>query len=272
MPQLYNLMIQVQIGTKLIKEHEIEFDVVSTLSSEPDEAIVRIANLSREDRAQLEASKKNTVVTVSAGYENPGPSVLFTGNLRRIHTERQAETTYTIVEAQDSFRVRNPAQRLDKSYRKGTSLKTVINDLVRASGVSRGNINKVLNLSQFSEKYQAPYHASGQAWEQLVSIFESRDFNLTTQNNKILVSPLRQVQSRRTVALLKAGTGLIGTPSVDQDGLLTCEALMVPDIFPGTAIRVESEFVTGDYKVVKTTHKGSLYNSGARLTIEGTAL
>ena len=272
MPRLFDRRIELQVGPLKITDHEVQFDVQSTLTSDPNEATVHIYNLKEEDRKKVESTPKNAQLQIRAGYADPGPVGIYTGNTKRVFTERNGPDIITTVESADSFAARSPDLRLDKSYAAGSNLRTVVQDLVAACQAKIGNIGVVFGDAKFIERFDAPYHASGPAWDQLVKIVQSRDYTITTQGGVLQLitrrPPPNLSQLSRTAPLLSPTTGLIGTPSIDEEGVLTASCLMRPGILPGSIISLQSEFVSGTFRVTSTVHKGSLYGQEFGVDIE----
>jgi hypothetical protein len=75
-----------------------------------------------------------------------------------------------------------------------------------------------------------------------------------------------------TATLLTPSTGLVGTPSIDVGGILTAQALMIPDIFPGRLIVLESERLTGNYRVETCNYSGNTAGPDWYIDIEAKKL
>jgi hypothetical protein len=67
-------------------------------------------------------------------------------------------------------------------------------------------------------------------------------------------------------------TGLIGYPSVDNEGILTLVHRMLPFVQPGSPIQVDSEFVKGPFVVERAVYSGSLWGDDFNTEIEGRAI
>ena len=79
-----------------------------------------------------------------------------------------------------------------------------------------------------------------------------------------------------TAILLKEGTGLVGSPSIDHTGKnagqVLVKTLMIPDLFPGRKLRIEALDLKGDYRVEKAKYSGATRGNEWYISIEARAL
>ena len=56
--------------------------------------------------------------------------------------------------------------------------------------------------------------------------------------------------------LIDSQHGLIGSPTVNTTGLLSCKTEMIPDMFPGTKLSLNAKDVTGGFRVLSVETSG----------------
>lgn len=270
MTEAYQRAVQVTIGTTDLSRLQVEFAISAQLAAEPDTCDLRIYNLARATRGVIEQAPKHTRVSVQAGYQGQ-TSELFLGGLLRATTAREGPDVVTTVEANAGGAFRQRARRLDRGYAPGTRLSTVINDAIAATGVGRGNIDDLLTsatLDGAGSVFEHGFAASGPAWDTLTALLQSSGFELTVQSDQLRVVRKRQALPNRAVRLNKT-TGLIGVPSIDGGGTMACQSLLVPGLYPGRLVQVESAFVNGFFRIQSASYQGSLFGQEFSANLEG---
>ena len=74
MTKLFGKKIEALVGARRFTEHEISFDAKLSLSSDPDDAEIRLFNLSNSDRSEIESVDRNAQVVIFAGYKSTQPT------------------------------------------------------------------------------------------------------------------------------------------------------------------------------------------------------
>ena len=254
--------------TITIKDLNVDFDIRRTLEKEPSTLSARVFNLSSSTRAKLEESDR-LELTLSAGY---GTNVhdLFIGDLRTIRHSRQGADLESTLEAGDGEKgAKNWAR---KWFGKGASVLAIARYLVRVAQVGEGNISDLVNIN---ENYGLPstlrqgMHVRGYALDELNELCRSRGAEFSIQNNEVQIVPFNNGVSGVPVPQLTPDTGLVGTPVIDNEKVMTCECILIPNVFPGSLVDIQSEFVTGRFKVKNVDYSGSLYGSDFRMSVEG---
>jgi hypothetical protein len=272
MTELYDRRIRAVVGNREYTGFEIRFDINLSMGSDPNNGVIAMDNLSASDRKSIEDAGKDAQVVVYAGFASQGdPPAIFQGRWRRAVTERNGPALITTIEAASAYRARAYTRQLNKAYRKGTALNTVLRDLLDTLEIGDGNLQTVLNQVTLAgatgNKLLKPFAVSGPAWDSLEQILKSSGFRVTTEGDGLLVTGLNRGIDR-TAVLLNDETGLIGQPSVDKDGVLSASSLIIPNLIPGRVVRLQSEFVSGDYVVRTAKYTGSLYGSEFKVDLE----
>jgi hypothetical protein len=273
MPQLFRRRVEVIVGTTNVSELEVEFKIEADLKPSPDTATLRIHNLGRDSRGKIEAEDRGALVRVKAGFQD-SVSQIFVGELRRAFTEREDQAVVTTVEAGAGDRFRALDVRLNKSYRRGTAVSTVANNLIGYLGVGRGNVDQYLrrlDMGGVARAFSGGYTLDGNAWDRLTELFDFSGYLLTIQEQALFVAP-KDGPGQTLAILVSPGSGLYGSPSVDKKGRLTCTTAIIPGLFPGRKLKVESDFVNGTFTADKCTYTGSLFGDEYQTAVEAKPL
>lgn len=271
MARLYKRQIEILIGNRLYSEHEIQFDASLSLSSDPDEAVVKIYNLSSDARGAAETADRSKQVVIRAGYQGSDLPNIFVGRWRSAKTTREGPHLITEIEAASALQAREYGRQLNRTYRAGTRVGAIVRDLLLTLEVGEGTLaNQIdtLQLTGVGGQLNAPVSISGPAWPALVEILESNGLRVTTQGDEIVAVGVNDALSR-TAIVLSETSGLRGVPSVDKEGIVTASAAMIPGIVPGRLVQIRSELLRCQCRVNKCTYRGSLYGQDFGVTLEG---
>ncbi len=244
---------------------DVSFEIEKSTERTTNKATVKAFNLSELSRNYIEA--KGRVLTLSAGYKDVEPGVIFTGTITRPQNERQGPDIVTTMECADGEQPIRFAQ-VDISLEEGVTDLQVLEraiDELRGQGLGRGFIASFKPL-----KYTGGYCYSGSAAKLMDEICAKRDLRWSIQNG--LVQVLTKGGSTGVGAvLLSAKTGLVGFPS-KKDQIMTAKALLNPGIAPGRQVRIESRqtSLNGFYVVEKAKYVGDLKQGEFTVEIEGT--
>jgi hypothetical protein len=255
---LYERIWRVRVGDLDVTTLDIQFDIKRTLKREPNTCEVKIYNLSRENIAKLR-STNNIDIQVNAGFKSDvDPPLLFRGASRtEVYAKVDGTETVVSIKARDGGQM--PRTRINRSYDAGVPLRRVLNDLVDAMGIGRGNLDDFINDPlQTSGRTDFPegFVAAGAPYVLFDRTMRATGLRWSLQNGVIQI--LRRVPTRTIRGkLLNSQTGLIDYPTVDKNGKVTCNVLIQPGIEPGRIVRVESVFITGDFEVQEANYKGS---------------
>ena len=255
----------VTVGDVDVSALDVQFDVVKSTKSEPNTCELRIFNLSPDTRASVEAEDAPRMV-VRAGYEADGdpPPMLFTGDARRVYTEREGLDLVTTIQGSDRGRDIQTA-RISKSYNPGTAVTTVLRDAVSALGIGEGNLSEFLasySMRNGSTEFADGYVADGPARLVLDALVRAANLRWSVQNGNLQL--LQTGQALQSTALrLTPQTGLVGTPTRNYTGStaaerrkVTCQAFILAGVEPGRRLVLESENIEGSFEVRQTVYKG----------------
>ncbi len=127
---------------------------------------------------------------------------------------------------------------------------TILADLQAAANLSSdllGTLDEVV--------YEGGFVAAGQVSDLLDDVVEAAGGRWSIQDGVIQIIGADAPSSGGGV-LLKPGTGLIGSPERKDDGIQV-KSLLRPELRPGRLFKIESRFISGWYRVEKSTHTAS---------------
>jgi hypothetical protein len=270
---LFNRTVRVTIDTLLITDLDIEFSIEKDLKKAPNNADVTIYNLNPDHRAALEqlkakdkASKgtKGIPCLIEAGY-GTDYSQIFLGDLRTVETIRQGPDWQTKLTSGDGEKGAQFA-RVQLSYAAGVTNETVLRALARAMNIGEGNLSKA--VAGLKHIFPAGVTISGPAYRQLNTLAAGMGLTVTIQDSALQFQNLGKALSG-TALKLNASTGLIDSPTVDNEGVLNAKMLMIPGVRVGSLIVMDSLAVKGQYIVQKTVYAGSSFTGDFGITVQG---
>lgn len=255
------------IGTLQVRNLAMSFKVKKDLKSKPNTCELKIRNLAEAHQAQIEENP-NVAVQLEAGYES-GTSVIFIGDLRTAPTETDGTDDVTTVSSGDGEKKHKTA-RVTKSHAKGATSAVVIKSLVDAIGVSPGNSASAISAitsSGVGELFTLGTALCGSAAREMTRILRAVGYTWSIQNGALQLLTTKQTVAGSAIKVDQT-TGLIGSPSVDSDGVLSCKIQIVPDVFPGRLMVLQSKGISGQYRIEETEHTGDNYGSDWQIAVK----
>ena len=267
MATLYQRAWSAKIHTLDVSDLDLEFKIEKSIRREPNTCELRIWNLSESSRGVV-SEVRRPEIEVRAGYVTEGrPPVIFRGSARVLHTLDGVDGV-TVANGRDGGR-EYQVSRVSKAYRPGVRVITVLRDAVEALGVGFGNLNEFedLSLSNGADTFSDGYVAHGSASRVVSDILRGSGLRWSIQNGSIQI--LRRRQPLQTqAAYITKDSGLIGSPSQDEKGLVTAVVLIQPGIDPGYRVELESKHVRGTFEVRRVSYDGSTFGEPWHATLE----
>lgn len=228
---------------------EMSFEVTRSLKKSANKAKFTLYNLSADSIGALEA--KGTVVQLLAGYAD-NAALLFTGQVakRGVVSKRDGHTVTTEVEAGDG-ELDLAKTRSDLSLAPGATSAEALDLLLTKMGIGKGNVADLT-----PKAFVGGYVHAGWARDAITEICRDLGVSWSIQDGVFQALAPSAAKKGEEAVLLTASTGLIGSPTREKEGI-QATSLLQPRLKPGGLVRVESLFVTGDYKVTEVSHKGS---------------
>lgn len=255
----------VNLGPKL----DVAFSIERSLKPEPNTAEIQIWNLNADHRSQLEEAEQ-VACTVDAGYEEQ-MSLIFSGTLRTAFTMREGADLITTLTSGDGEKEYQQS-RVNISIAKATPNLSVMQQIIKSMQIGEGNLATATpQLMASPLLFPQGGVLSGSASQIMNRVAQSLGFEWSIQEGAL---QLLQTNAAlvSTATLLTPATGLIGSPSIDNEGVLTAKSLMIPDIFPGRLIVLQSERLSGNYRAEKCVYSGNTAGDDWYIDIEATKL
>lgn len=254
----------------------VTFRVEKTSSSEPNAATIGVYNLAEFSRGRIRV--KDQAVVLRAGYVDLVEHVC-AGVIKRVEHRREGVDTVTEIEIKDGGQdLLEPEFR--RSYAAGTSRRRIIEAIlstmthttagtVSAAGVA-GSISSKLS---FSTTCKLALDRLARAW----------GFEWSIQDGAVqILDPDGTIDPVELAIKLTPDTGLIGSPArTGQEGRRTTRSrtraqragakfrcLLTPSIRPGRYVLLESEFVSGAFKVQSVEHQGDTHGDDWTTEVE----
>jgi len=267
--KLFGRKIRVVVSTIEITELTMLFNVVKTLKPEPNKAELTIYNLNPSNRSKLEQMVQ-APVQIEAGYQE-GMSVLFLGDLRTAITIHQGPDYITKLSSGDGERAVKTA-RVNVSLKKGSaSADKVLEAVAKSLGVGDGNLKQALNVIKaagLADLFSEGTVIFGSAFREMNELCKSLGLSWSIQGGKLQILELKKALEGQAIKISER-TGLIGSPTVDNKGVLTCQTLLIPDVFPGRLMTLESERIQGQYRIESCQYTGDTRGQDWYIQIEG---
>lgn len=251
MTELFGRKYRLQVGSLVVEELTVEFLIKTSLKREPNTAEIKIWNLNENSRDFIEASRDR--LQFDAGHVSTGIGTIFIGDLSRATSRYEGASWVTKLEAGDG-RDRIRSSRVSGSHAPGSRVGAILRNVGSSLGVGTGNLAEIADRLTRSTTGQTTTH--GYSADVLDRLVTSEDLEWSVQRGNLQFLERGRALAGEAI-LLRAGSGLIGSPDRDKDGIVSCDAAIMPDLFPGRSVRVESRKVTGDFRCARAEYKGN---------------
>jgi hypothetical protein len=224
----------------------------------PPSAQVSVTAKAKEKAAARKKATKGIPVMIEAGYGDgldDDLSLLWLGDLRYAHSERQGPDWVTKLEAGDGEKAYQNA-RMNVSYGPKTPVDVALRAMVRALGLGEGNVEATVNrlkLAGGGTMFPQGVVLAGSVSRLLNNFARSADLEWSIQNGAVQFIDRGKALDQEAI-LVSSDTGMIDVPTVDVDGVLTVKMLLVKDIRPGRKLVVDARGVKGNYKAEKISY------------------
>lgn len=256
------------VGPLEIADLDVQFSLTRNLKSEANTGSISVWNLSGDNRKRLqELASSGVPVQLWAGYEDPGASMIFSGVLYHVDTRRDGPDLVTTIETGDQNRAGRKV--VSFSLVKGSTPEQAIRKLAKALGVSTGNLDDIVAGKVFpSGKKLGSTGFFGAAADEMTRLCRSVGLEWSIQDGALQLLPFDRPLTGQAVVLSSA-TGLVQAPTLDNEGKLTAQSLIIPGIAPGRVIKLDAEFVKGNFRIESVTYVGETAGSAWYCNIEG---
>lgn len=252
----------------------IMFDASKDLTEETNKSELKLYNLSYQTRSKIQVADMK--VEIYAGYEkNGGPVRIFTGSVIEAQTKDEGKDTITELRLSDgSTSLRDSVFSL--SYAPGTPGNRIIERIGSEMGLP-----VVFGEGATFGSFSNGYSYVGNGTEAMNEICYGSGCTWSIQNDSLQVILAGGIASNKGL-VFAPDSGLIGSPEriirsnpkPDKDtpkrqrrqaagkekpkkqAGWKIRTLLAPTVNPGDAIKVESEIITGWFRVESLKHRG----------------
>lgn len=258
---LFQRVVTLTVGEREFSDLRVSFDIQRTSRSKPNPAEIRIYGLSKETREAI--SERLTPVRLVAGYSGQAGQI-FSGQLDSVQHGKDGPTIVTTIHASDG-RAAWKSYADAKGWRAGTPWQAVIKELATSMGLAV----PPAALATITGAARGPYTVQGYAWREMDVLIAQLGLQWSIQDGSFQVVQADQA-TNESVVLLTPDSGLVGVPKFTDPKIsrvgrnrtkrrrsaVEIDALLQPEFTPGRQIRIESQTMTGDYRIDSVTHKG----------------
>lgn len=272
---LFNREVRLQVHSLKLDGFDVAFRVTRSLKKSANSAEIRVYNLSRDHRRELQGAE-DVPVRLQAGYRQQRASsegteaileqigvdtssplgVLFEGQLARAYSEREGADWVTTIESDDDARTLQTG-RATLTVGRNASLRGLLKQLAEQTGIKTGNaVQQIGRLADTRLRYGQGL--SGSAAAVLDRLLREHDREWSVQGGLLQIVPTGQ-SVRSQAVLLSPSTGLVGTPTKEPKGIVKARALLQPDLVPGRRVQLRSSTVQGYHRVYGVEFVGSSF-------------
>lgn len=264
----------IEIGGADLGEGALRFSfqIEKNIQKQPNDAEIKIYNLSAEHRALFGA--KPLHVRLDVGYDGDLER-LFVGDLRWADQQKDSVTWETVLSVGDGERAYKHAL-VNRSFKPGVSRREVANEAIRAMGLEAPA--GMEGLSGMLDQFAGGFSMEGPAHRELSRALEPTGAEWSVQDGRLQVLRDGDVRADQAVLVTPPPTGrLVGVPEYGpskekgKPAKLKLKMLLEPGLTPGGLIQVNSLGVKGLFKVVRIVHAGDTEGAAWHSEIEAVA-
>lgn len=260
----------------------IQFEVKKDNSKEPNKGYVTIYNLSDETVSYLDSNQRESIaIVLEAGFDGEN-QIIFSGTVEFVQDKWDGNTRQTKMILGDATTNLTTAKTA-RSYKKGTSLDTVLNDLISDLKLPVGKVvkfgnqtlqqsmaftgNAANNLDRLAKNTGSTFSVQDGAvyWTTQGKRFKNAVFEISAESGMHdSPTPQNPEPAKRRLAKKAKSKRKSKKPhqttraEIKEDAGLVVTTQINGAIIPESTIYLKSIKYTGFYKVVYLTHKGEL--------------
>lgn len=260
----------------------IEFEVKKDNSKDPNKGYVTIYNLSDETVSYLDANQRESIaIVLEAGFDGENQAI-FSGTVEFVQDKWDGNTRQTKMILGDAT-TNIMTAKTARSYKKGTPMDTVLNDLISDLKLPVGKVVKFGN-----QTLQQSMAFTGNAANNLERLAKNTGSSFSVQDGAVYWTTQGK-RFRNAVFEISAESGMHDSPTpqnpepakrrlekkknskskpkankgpsraqLKEDAGLVVTTELNGAIIPESTVYLRSMKYTGFYKVVYLTHKGQL--------------
>ena len=254
--------IRVEVAGLVITEPHIAFDIRRESTSTRPAGMVTIHNLSRDHENLIFERGRRGSIKVMAGYGD-SLGLLFEGSVQRVEREREDLTRKTkIALGGQSLADDTLSGVTRRSWDGPVTLRQIVRDLAADMQMTTGPLEAIPDDLELADGWAWGGSTAGA----LNSCLTRHKLSWYEDDGVIRVTRSGVLQSDSAAVTLNQDTGLIGAPTITDDGTdkgkskrqgARARSLLNPLFAIGGQVTLESETVTGEWKTVSLRHHGN---------------
>lgn len=245
---------------------KIGFKITKTKKARGNKAILEAYNISPERRGSISAKstkdgEPQIRCALYGGFDKE-PKLLFNGT--GLSSTKWASpdyiTTFTLTDDAVSAIT---TDIFEFAYDKGTSIDTIISDMLGVLGLPTGRLDTIGSSLKRSRSF------SGPPTEKLEELASTYGFRFDVQNGRASIIKEGSSDFDDVVVNLNKDSGLIGKPYW-EGSIVKASCLVLPEIVPNSIvyIGVKDREIVGPYSVAKMQIKGDNWAGSATMDLE----
>ena len=234
----------------------VVFRVKKNLKPEPNNVEIKVWNLAPSTRQTLQQAKL-IPVQLDVGYGGDNHTI-YLGQLRSATSEIDGPNIITSISSGDNEQA-FAANRVKLQIPSQASAAQILGLAGQALGVGAGNLAQA--------QAQATAGTGGPA--RVLHGFASKVFGTLTrangqqwsvQDGALQVMPIgSSIGSPATAVKLSAASGMIGSPTIDNKGIVKVESLIQPGLTPGLPVVIAGVALQGAFRIEDSEFNGATW-------------
>lgn len=267
LPRLFNRNIRLTIGGQSGQRIvtygrdglRIAFDIQKTGTKTPNRATIQIYNLNDASRKRLHEKLDSILLEVGYGDELTN---IFTGRILTMNSSRTGSDWLTSLNVLDTG---SRTARVSLTFGPGAKFREVALSTARATGLGLGNLESKLEEGppRPMRSYSHGIVVHGSSVDQFNRLMESAGWEYSVQDGEIQILKPNESNptSAKRVPIISPETGLVGSPDIAENGIVSLITLLDPRIIPGDPIILKSRQFDGKYGTFTVGHKGDVFEN-----------
>ena len=253
MARRYLRLVRATVADVIVENLLIRFRIRREATSTPPAGTVDLYNLA--DDSETKIRQRGRSVVLEAGYGDQMDRV-FDGRVRRVERQREHLDRITRIHVGGTMAATATTRSLFiRSYEGSVSVRDLIRDGVEVLGLPLGDLDLVP-----ADAVEVDFHYNGLTRIMLTERLRPRGLEWYEDDGGVVrISRIqRTADDRPQGVVISEATGMIGTPTVTDDGLRV-RSLLDARLRLDTRVRVESvvaEVSDRTWKVIDVEHAG----------------
>lgn len=259
-----------------VEKHELRvaFNVDKTISGSANPFELKVWNLNSNHRNSI--GKELEEIQIEAGYVPPegggNLSVIAKGFIRDVQHDREGPDIITTVSCGDGDKAHRKAV-ISKTHPSNTSVPDVVKsifDKMKEHGVDKGE----WKFPEDVRSFKRPFSMCGGCVRELNNLGRGNKFYWSIQNGVLEIIPTDGHLAGEV--LISAETGMIGTPSITDNGVKV-KCFLNPAIRPNRIVQVQSQILEMNsqddrYRVSELNFSGDNMQGDFTASLHGEAI